>query len=93
MEALQELRDEMRSQSNLLAVCSAARHKTVATGGLVDTHCPLKACRARDSFAHMLECYDLVAHLERGTAFVPFRVRLSRNFQILDSEAPRPFRE
>ena len=91
-EALQDLRDKRRAQCNLLDVPSAARYKTITSEGLVDTHCPIKACGSRDSFDHMLACYDLNAQLERGTAAVPFLVRLARKTQILDLETPRPFR-
>ena len=90
-EALQELRDERRAQCNLLEVLSAARYKMVTAQGLVDTHCPLRACRARDSFSHMLECYDLQEHVARGAASVPFLVRMARKTQILDLSTPRPY--
>ena len=91
-EALHELRGERRAQCNLLDILSAARYKTITNEGLMDTHCPLQACRARDSFAHMLGCYDLIPHLEKGPSSTSFLLRMARKTQILDVDKPRPYR-
>ena len=88
-EALQLLRDERRAQCNLLQVLSAARFKILTKEGLCDTQCPLQACRARDPFEHMLQCYDLQSHIALGEASVTFRVKMARKTQIHDPEAPR----
>ena len=93
VEALQTLRDERRAQSNLLAVIGATRFKTVTKIGLADTQCPLKHCGERDSFDHMLQCYDLSSSVECGTNAVPFLVKMARKTQILDDHAPRGYVE
>ena len=92
VEALQTLRDERRAQSNLLAVIGATRYKTVTKTGLADTRCPLRHCE-RDSFDHMLRCYDLAASEEHGVGAVPFLVKLARKTQILDEHSPRVYEE
>ena len=91
VEALQTLRDERRAQSNLLAVIGATRYKTITKTGLADTRCPLSRCRKKDSFDHMIQCYDLGPIEEHGTNAVQFLVKMARKTQILDEQAPRAY--
>ena len=91
VEALQTLRDERRAQSNLLAVIGATRYKTITKTGLADTQCPLLHCRKKDSFDHMIQCYDLEPVEEHGNNAVQFLVKMARKTQILDEQAPRVY--
>ena len=92
-EALVLLRDERKVQCNLLEILRAVRYKTLTKEGLSDTRCPLIACRGRDSFPHMLKCYDLESSLETGAASAQFLVRMAKKTQILDENAPRQYEE
>ena len=91
VEALQHLQNERRAQCNLLMILSAARYKMLTKDGLSDTVCPLTRCNERDTFEHMLQCYDLTTKVERGEAAVNFLIAMARKTQILDPKAPRPF--
>ena len=92
-EAIHNLRDERRVQSNLLEILSAGRFKVPTKQGLMSTHCPLKACRQQDSFDHMLKCYDLEDGLRSGPAATDFLVKMARKTQILDKTSKRVFCE
>ena len=92
-EAIHNLRDERRAQSNLLDILSAGRFKVLTKQGLMSTHCPLRACQKKDSFGHMLKCYDLEAGLQAGPAAADFLVKMARKTQILDRTPKRVFYE
>ena len=92
VEATQILRGERRAQSNLLAVIGATRYKMVTKHGLVDTCCPLRHCRQKNSFEHMPKCYDLESSVEHGAMAVQFLVKMARKTQIVDEHAPRIFK-
>ena len=91
-EALAALRNERKVQCNLLAILGATRYKMITKEGICDTCCPLQACRARDTFEHMLECYGLIEHIEEGEASITFLLKMARKTQILDPNGPKPFR-
>ena len=90
-EAIQALRDERRAQSNLLDILSAGRYKTLTKQGLMDTHCPLQACQQRDSFEHMIRCYDLEKGRKQGAEAVGFLIKMARKTQILDQNKSRVY--
>ena len=91
-EALQTLRYGKGAQRNLLALLSATRYKAMTKEVLRATYWPLQASGDRDSFSHMLRCYDLEQHLGRSAAAVSPLVRMARKTQILDPTLPKPFR-
>ena len=90
-EALHLIRDERRAECDLLSISSASRYKISSKEGLVNTHCPPRARRAKDSFSHMFARYDLTTQLERGAASTSFLVSMARKTLILDLDTPRPF--
>ena len=58
MEAYRQLRSNRQAQVVLTKVLGAARYKFPHMGHLLAVKCP-KCRRERDSFLHMLRCYDL----------------------------------
>ena len=93
VEAIQTLCNERKAQSNLLDILSASRYKTLTKQGLMDTHCPLQACKQKDSFEHMIQCYDLVQDQKRGAEAAGFLVKMARKTQILDLTKQRVYLE
>ena len=90
-EALNTLREDRKVQSNLMEILSATRYKTLTPEGLRDTKCPLQRCHEKDTFCHMLQCYDLEQRVEPGSASAHFLVYMARKTQILDPHTPRLF--
>ena len=90
-EALRLLRDELKAQCNLLDILSAQRYKTLAQDGMPATRCPLQACQEKDSFDHMLRCYDLERYVGRGAATAAFLARMARKTEIVNPHHIRRF--
>ena len=77
-EAFAILRGERRLQVNLARILGAARYKILTQGKVYHVKCPHTFCYERDSFFHMLECYQLVESVEVGVDAVPFLVKMAR---------------
>ena len=77
-EAYKTLRDEEDVQTNLVEILSATRFKTYRGRRVYHTKCARRTCFAVGSFAHMLECYSLLASVRKGAEAVPFLARLAR---------------
>ena len=90
-EAMDELRDERTAQVNLASILTATRFKTLTKSGVVPTKCPKKLCFSRDSFWHMLECYQLGPSLRRGVEAVPFLVLVERTTLLRERVNPIPY--
>ena len=72
-------------------ILSAQRYKTLAQDGMHATRCPLQACQEKDSFDHMLRCYDLERSVERGATAAAFLARMARKTQIVNPRHIRRF--
>ena len=72
------LRHERPAQVNLASTLTARRFKTLVASGVVPTKCPKTPRFSRDSFWHLLDCYDLTQDVARGDEVVPFLVRMAR---------------
>ena len=90
-EAMSELQDERTAQVNLASILSAVRFKTLVATGVVPTKCPKKMRYARDSFWHMLECYDVGPLRQRGADAVSFLVAMARATLIKGRLNPIPY--
>ena len=77
-EAYSALRDSREDQHNLTDILGATRFKTQHNGKMHHVKCPKRYCFSRDSFCHMLECYDLKEDFCTGPEAVPFLVKLAK---------------
>ena len=89
-EAFPALRDEQEAQTNLVEILGAARFKTYRGRRVNHTKCARRLCFAVDSFAHMLECYSLLASVRRGAEAAPCLIRLARLTCRRTGAAPIP---
>ena len=92
-EAYSALRDEREAQTNLVEILSATRFKTYRGSRVYHTKCARRLCFSMDSFAHMLECYSLLASVRKGAEAVPFLIRLARRTCREAGTMPIPFAE
>ena len=77
-EAYQELRDTPEMQQNLTEILSATRYKLYSKGKMHHIKCPKKTCYKKDSFSHMLDCYNLRKDLKKGPEATQFLVKMAR---------------
>ena len=77
-EAMKVLSDSREDQQNLMDILGAARYKVLHLGKLYYTVCPRPRCYNRDTFLHMLKCYDLQGEVQKGPEAVPFLVDMAR---------------
>ena len=88
-EAMTLLRGEREHQVNLFRILSATRFRILTKGGLLPTICPRPGCFRRDSFWHLLQCYQLTNSVECGVFAVPFLTYLAR--KTVTTRPPRPW--
>ena len=79
-EAFAVHRGERRVQVNLARILGAARFK-----------CPRTYCYERDSFAHMLQCYQLVESVVVGADVAPFLVKMARVAMVSEGTKRFPY--
>ena len=77
-EAMYLLSDDRAAQVNLSEIVSATRFKVLTGRGVYRTKCPKKLCFEKDSFPHMIRCYELTPWLAQGASVVPFLVRMAK---------------
>ena len=77
-EAMKVLSDSREDQQNLMDILGAARFKIIHQGSLYHTVCPRTGCYSRDTFLHMLHCYQLKDTVQKGPEAVPFLVNMAR---------------
>ena len=77
-EAFTVLRGERRQQVNLARILGAARYKVLVHNKVYHVKCPRRRCYAKDSFQHMLQCYDLTERVVTGPDVVPFLVQMAK---------------
>ena len=87
-EALREatylLSDSRAAQVNLAAIVGETRFKVLTGAGVFRTKCPKKLCFEKDSFGHMIRCYQLMPWFAQGAKVVPFLVRMAKH-ALVDS--------
>ena len=81
-EAFTVLRGERHLQVGLAQILGATRYKVLTEGKVYHVKCPKTYCFEKDSFAHMLQCYNLAEEVETGTESVPFLVKMARRTAI-----------
>ena len=77
-EAVDRLKGDRLQQVILLTILAATRFRVITKGGLVPTACPHPGCGAKDSFWHLLHCYELETSVECGPYVAPFLIYLAR---------------
>ena len=77
-EAMYILGDQRAAQVNLSEIISAVRFKVLTSRGVFRTKCPKKLCFEKDSFTHMVRCYELTPWEAQGARVVPFLVKMAR---------------
>ena len=77
-EAYHMLRDTPEIQQNLTEILSATRFKVYNQGHMHHIKCPRKTCFQKDSFKHMIDCYNLRKDLKKGPEATQFLVKMAQ---------------
>ena len=77
-EAFKQLGAQRRLQVNLAEILGATRYKILIKGLFCPATRPRTYCFARDTFDHVLECYNLADRVERGPNATPFPVQMAK---------------
>ena len=72
------LENDRGAQTNLAAILSATRYQYYQKGRILHVKCPKRHCYHKDSFLHMLDCYNLAQHVRKGPAAVQFLMRVAK---------------
>ena len=90
-EAFVVLRGKRKLQVNLARILGAARYKVLTQGRVYHVKCPKTYCYERDSFQHMVQCYNIRDRIVPGADVVPFLVEMARVTQLADGAKPIPY--